>query len=131
MSDPIGSSDAGFHCVADEALLASVHLRLHEIALLREILTAHLQGPRKVWIVGSRATGRRLKPHSDLDVLIGGPPLSLAARADLVEAFSDSDLPMRVDVLEAAALDEAFRRGLLEAGAVRVDALEAAGAIRP
>ena len=39
---------------------------------------------------------------ADLDLMFDGPELTLDERFVLREAFSDSDLPMRVDVMDAA-----------------------------
>lgn len=58
----------------------------------------------KVWIFGSRATGRA-RPFSDLDLLVTEPQrLSWSQRAALRDAFEASDLPFRVDVVEASGL---------------------------
>lgn len=75
---------------------------------VRAILRAWAPG-REVWAFGSRATGAS-KRYSDLDLaILGDEPLPAAARAGLVNAFEESDLPFRVDVVEWAALGEAFR----------------------
>ena len=53
---------------------------------------------REVRAFGSRVTGKA-KPFSDLDLAImGDEPLSLETRARLEEAFSESDLPWKVDI---------------------------------
>lgn len=60
----------------------------------------------EVRVFGSRATGRA-RPFSDLDLLIVQPArLSWAQRADLRDLFEASDLPFRVDVVEAEGLPE-------------------------
>lgn len=65
---------------------------------------------REVRAFGSRVTGKA-KPYSDLDLAImGDQPLPLAMRARLDEAFTDSLLPWKVDVLDWASIDEDFRR---------------------
>ncbi len=57
-----------------------------------------------------RATGHA-KPHSDLDLaIVGEEPLGFDVMARLAEAFSESDLPWRVDLLDWATTGEAFRR---------------------
>ncbi len=57
-----------------------------------------------VRVFGSRATGRA-RPFSDLDLLFVEPrQLSWAQRADLRDRFEASDLPFRVDLVEAAGL---------------------------
>jgi type I restriction enzyme S subunit len=61
-------------------------------------------------VFGSRATGRA-RPLSDLDLAIdAGRRLSLDETARLGEAFSDSDLPYKVDIVDWHAVDERFRQ---------------------
>ena len=65
---------------------------------------------REVWAFGSRVKGAA-KPYSDLDLVIRGEkalPIRIMNR--LVEAFQESDLPIRVDVLEWCAISPAFRQ---------------------
>jgi uncharacterized protein len=70
---------------------------------VRTIIDSVLPGAQ-VRIFGSRATGRA-RPFSDLDLLLLEPAqLSWAQRADLRDRFEASDLPFRVDVVEAEAL---------------------------
>ncbi len=70
---------------------------------LRNIVDRVLPGA-VVWVFGSRATGRA-RPFSDVDLLITHPAtLSWAERAELSDAFEASDLPFRVDVVDAAGL---------------------------
>ena len=72
--------------------LAAVHRRP-----VLNILRAHLPASAKLWVFGSRATGRARR-YSDLDLAIDiGRPMTLDETAALAEAFSDSDLPYRVD----------------------------------
>lgn len=64
---------------------------------------------REVWAFGSRVGGQP-KPYSDLDLaVLGEEPLSMAQLAQLTEAFSDSDLPWRVDVVDWATTSESFK----------------------
>jgi predicted nucleotidyltransferase len=57
-----------------------------------------------VRVFGSRATGRA-RPFSDLDLLFVQPArLTWEQRADLRERFEASELPFRVDVVEAEGL---------------------------
>lgn len=76
-------------------------------ALVCAIVDAHLERQR-VRVFGSRAQ-RKAKPFSDLDLLVLGPPLDDKLRGMLEEAFDESDLPFRVDIVEAAALSPEFR----------------------
>lgn len=79
-----------------------------QLAMIRAILDTHLPGVQ-VWAFGSRVGGRR-KPHSDLDLaIIAETPLPLARLGMLEEAFAESDLPFRVDVVDWARTGEAFR----------------------
>ena len=88
--------------------LASLDVTPEQLAMIRAILCAHIPGLR-VWAFGSRAGGRG-KPHSDLDLaIITQTPLPLAKLGMLEEAFAESDLPFRVDVIDWARTREAFR----------------------
>jgi predicted nucleotidyltransferase len=78
--------------------------------LVLDILRAHLPQNTKVWVFGSRATGRA-RPYSDLDLAIdAGRRLTLDETARLAEAFSDSDLPYRVDLVDWHDIDDRWRR---------------------
>ncbi len=80
-----------------------------EWALLADILHRFIPD-YSVWAFGSRAGGRP-KPYSDLDLAIEGPqPLSLDRFDALREAFSESPLPWKVDVVELSRVDEDFAR---------------------
>lgn len=82
---------------------ASVALSERQARTLRGIVDRVLPGA-EVWVFGSRATGRA-RPFSDVDLLITRPvTLSWAERAELSDAFEASDLPFRVDVVDAAGL---------------------------
>ena len=60
----------------------------------------------EVWAFGSRAR-RTAKPYSDLDLaIVQEHPLSLEALANLHHAFDSSDLTIRVDVVDWAAISE-------------------------
>lgn len=79
-----------------------------DLDTVKAILRAHVPG-REVWAFGSRAR-RCAKPYSDLDLAImGEEPLSLDALAELNEAFAESDLPWKVDVVDWARMSDAFR----------------------
>lgn len=68
-----------------------------------------------VWAFGSRVTGKA-KPYSDLDIaIITQQPLDLSTSAALAEAFAESDLPYKVDVVDWAITSAAFRK-IINAG---------------
>ena len=63
----------------------------------------------EVWAFGSRVKGTA-KPYSDLDLaLITVQPMTLHQLADIEEAFSQSDLPIKVDLLDWAAASPGFK----------------------
>jgi len=63
----------------------------------------------QVWAFGSRATWTA-KPFSDLDLVVSGDePLSLMQIAELREAFQESALPFKVDLLDGHAVSPTFR----------------------
>ncbi len=88
---------------------ATLDMRPHERAMVEAILARHVPD-REVWVFGSRANDKA-RTFSDLDLAVmGDTPLDLATGAALAEAFSESDLPWRVDVVDWATTSEAFRR---------------------
>lgn len=63
---------------------------------------------------GSRVKGNA-KPYSDLDLaIISDTPLPLALLAEVAEAFSESDLPWKVDLVDWATTSERFRQVIAE-----------------
>ena len=90
--------------------IAAIAMTSEHRALVIGILRRHLPSEARVWVFGSRATGRA-RPYSDLDSAIdAGRPLSLDETGALAEAFSDSDLPYRVDIVDWHTTGDAFRR---------------------
>lgn len=76
--------------------------------LIRDILREHLPDC-EVRAFGSRTTGHA-KPYSDLDLaLMPETTLPLAVIAALREAFSDSALPWKVDLVDGTAVSAGFR----------------------
>jgi predicted nucleotidyltransferase len=81
--------------------------------LVLNILRAHLPPGTNVWVFGSRATGLARR-YSDLDLAIdAGRPLTLDETARLAEAFSDSDLPYRVDLVDWHDIDNPWRQTIV------------------
>lgn len=79
-----------------------------EWEIVRTILNKHIPH-YEVWAFGSRATGRA-KPFSDLDLaVITDKPLDLSVSAEIREAFADSDLPFKVDLVDWATITKTFR----------------------
>ncbi len=91
-------------------MTGSIDLPARDQRLVLEILGANLPPQTRVWVFGSRATGRARR-YSDLDLAIdAGRRLTLDETATLAETFSDSDLPYRVDVVDWHAINDRFRR---------------------
>ena len=64
---------------------------------------------RAVWAFGSRATWTA-RDTSDLDLaVIGNSPLDFRTLAALRDAFSESNIPYKVDVVDWATISETFR----------------------
>jgi predicted nucleotidyltransferase len=77
-----------------------------------DILHQNLPLNTQAWVFGSRATGRARR-YSDLDLAIdAGRRLTLDETAKLTEAFSESDLPYRVDLVDWRAVDDRWRRSI-------------------
>jgi predicted nucleotidyltransferase len=80
-----------------------------QLRIVLDILSS-LVPKREVWAFGSRAKFTE-KPFSDLDLAVmGEQPMSVQEMAELREAFSNSDLPFKVDVVDWATCSEAFRQ---------------------
>jgi predicted nucleotidyltransferase len=78
--------------------------------LVQRILRTNFSGNATAWVFGSRVTGRARR-YSDLDLAIdAGRKLTLDETAILAEAFSESDLPCRVDIVDWHNMDDGFRR---------------------
>ena len=86
--------------VADPALLERVK------GIVRRVLG---RTPADVYLFGSWARGAQ-RPTSDIDVAIeSAAPLPRALLASLREALEESTIPNRVDVVDLAETDAAFR----------------------
>ena len=85
-----------------------IDLPPEQLAVVRRLLAS--QVPEcEVRAFGSRVTGKT-KPYSDLDIVLLGPArLPLDRLAALREAFAESELPIRVDLLDWHAISECFR----------------------
>jgi type I restriction enzyme S subunit len=98
--------------------VAALAITPAELTIVRAILARFVPGC-EVWAFGSRAKGNP-KQYSDLDLaIVGDQPLSLATTAELAEAFSESDLPYRVDLVDWATTSASFRQ-IIDQGRVLV-----------
>lgn len=79
-----------------------------ELAIVKSILQQFAPN-YPVWAFGSRVKGTARK-YSDLDlVIMTEKPLDFLERDNLKEAFSESDLVWKVDIVDWATTSEAFR----------------------
>ena len=94
-----------------------VDLRPDHWAIVRSILRQEVPD-RKVLAFGSRATWTA-KNYSDLDLaILGDEPLALDVSSALAEAFSESDLPFKVDLVDWARIDDTFRKVIQRVGVI-------------
>ena len=84
-------------------------LRPDLLAIVSAVLKEHVPD-REVRAFGSRVSWTA-KEHSDLDLVIRGEKrLTLKKLAAIKEAFEESELPIRVDVLDWHGISESFRK---------------------
>ena len=105
--------------------IPDLELRQDHLQIVRRILSDHVPD-RTVLAFGSRAT-HSAKKYSDLDLaILGKEPLGLDEVSALAECFSESDLPMKVDIVDWMKIDESFRR-IIRKDAVEVQSSDASG----
>lgn len=86
-----------------------IDLRPDHAKIVHEIIARYLPAGVSVRVFGSRAKWTA-KPHSDLDLALKGKePLPRSVLGDLAEAFSESDLPFRVDVVDWHSVSPSFQ----------------------
>ncbi|MBF0611732.1 MAG: restriction endonuclease subunit S [Magnetococcales bacterium] len=86
-----------------------IDIRPDHLQTVLDILKKHVPH-HEVWAFGSRVKWTA-KEFSDLDLcVISHQPLDLGLKADLLEDFSESDLPWKVDVVDWATTSESFRK---------------------
>jgi uncharacterized protein len=94
-----------------ELALERLDMRAQHLALLRELLHQHL--PKvEVWAYGSRVNGDGHEA-SDLDLVVrqsAGLKQETPQMWDAKEALVESNLPIRVDVVDWAHIPASFHR---------------------
>jgi type I restriction enzyme S subunit len=76
---------------------------------VRDILQRYLPA-REIWAFGSRAKSTA-KVFSDLDIaVIGCEPMGISLMATLREAFQESALPFKVDIVDWATTSPDFQQ---------------------
>ena len=96
-----------------------IDIRPADLATVRRVLREHVHS-LEVRVFGSRVTWNA-RETSDLDLaLMTDEPLTVARMADLRAAFTGTELPFRVDIVDWASTPEAFRK-VIEAEYVVLD----------
>lgn len=81
-----------------------------QLSVVNAILGMHLPDGVTVHVFGSRAR-RKPKAWADLDLVLEGvAPLSLSLVAELAEAFEESELPWKVDLIDRKTVNDGFGR---------------------
>lgn len=94
-----------------EQSIATLTMQPHHLAMLRALLHQHLPGA-EVWAYGSRVNGDG-HDASDLDLVVRQPnDLSQQTQGlgEIQEAYSESNLPIRVEIVDWARIPERFQR---------------------
>ncbi|RNC69212.1 MAG: nucleotidyltransferase domain-containing protein [Desulfuromonadales bacterium] len=92
-----------------------IDLEEQYISQVREILARHVPAC-EVRMFGSRVRGTARK-YSDIDLaIVGDGPLPDRTVAGLKEAFSESDIPYRVDVVDWRTISPEFRKVIEQQG---------------
>ncbi len=86
----------------------SLDIRPDHLEMVHAILKQHLP-QADVWAFGSRVKGTARKT-SDLDLCVDNRALlSFEALAALRDAFSESNIPYKVDIVDWQTVDDDFR----------------------
>ena len=86
-----------------------IEIRERDLLTVKRILKEYVQGC-EVRVFGSRIT-ERTKKYSDLDlVVVGREKLTSKTMVLLKEAFEESDLSFRVEVLDWGKVSESFKK---------------------
>jgi type I restriction enzyme S subunit len=89
--------------------MPAIDLNPRDWEIVRNILARHVP-QYEVWAFGSRAKGTA-KEYSDLDLaIITDQPLVLSQSAAISDDFAESDLPIKIDVVDWATTSVAFRQ---------------------
>lgn len=89
-----------------------IYLENSDLKIVQSILKQYLPD-QEVWAFGSRITPKH-KKFSDLDlVIITTKPLSIEILSNIADAFSQSDLSIKVDILDWSRITNAFQKIIL------------------
>lgn len=85
-----------------------IDITAYQRELLLELIAQHLPNT-EVWVHGSRVKWSA-RPSSDLDLVVFSKPDQNYQVSELREAFDQSNLPFRVDLLVWDSVPEQFRQ---------------------
>lgn len=89
-----------------------INLPEKHLRIVKSILSRYLPGA-EIWVFGSRVT-QRFKPYSDLDLVVRKyDGLNQKQLFLLMDMFEESDLPIKVDILDWESIDEGFQNIIL------------------
>jgi len=107
-----------------------IDLQADALACVIRLLQQHVP-QAEVWAFGSRVQGTAM-PYSDLDLaVVGAEKLPKQSLYQLQEAFQESDLPFRVDVLDWHRITPEFRQHIRQQHEVIYSPPEASSARPP
>ena len=90
-------------------MTSPIDIRSNDLKIVQQILADALPKNAKVWVFGSRATWKT-KRSSDLDLAIdAGRALTRNENSALADAFDESDLPYKVDVVDMHNVTNPFK----------------------
>lgn len=90
-------------------MTSPIDIRSNDLKIVQQILADTLPTNAKVWVFGSRATWKT-KRSSDLDLVIdAGRALTRNENSALADAFDESDLPYKVDVVDMHNVSDTFK----------------------
>lgn len=98
---------------------ATIDMTDDQHALILDLIKKYLPNIT-VWAYGSRVK-RTARPYSDLDMVVFATPEKKRQVSDLREAYEESNLPFRVDVLVWDEVPESFRRNIKATHAVLIE----------
>lgn len=88
----------------------AILLEPSQLETIQHILKVHFDG-LQVLAYGSRVSGVNITPESDLDIaVVSEKPISFEEMVSVEKAFSDSNLPFRVDIVDWAKLPESLQK---------------------
>ena len=86
-------------------------LKDHELNIINEILKKYFPSS-EIWIFGSRSTSN-YKPYSDIDIaIIGNNKFEISNLPLALEAFSESDLPIKADIVAYSEAQTGLKKAI-------------------